>query len=364
MLKNKKTFQLALTIITGLLFITVLGSYIYRLRIALISSTDNYKTTILMLEKEISSLERENTSLRNEHLEYITNSLTENYTLEVAPLAVSLNHISPQHQTNTTRIIAVGHPYGSHDKSNTIPAGTLINAIEEINELDPDLFFTLGDLVQDPTEQSFEKLYQNFLNQLNAPVFNAPGNHDFGNGRTFYEDEFGQTFYFFTYDQSQIIVLDTEITNCFIVGKQKEMLELAILKALENNDIQYVFVFFHKVLFLDAENELRASVNGPCRVGNNYPVLRDEIFLPAAQEKNIYLIAGDVGAFDSNLSPFYAKYPDAKLYTLAVGIGDTENDALLQIDINAEKVEFSIISIGGKEFAPFESYTPEYWAAE
>ncbi len=370
MLKNKNIKKiLQVFLIVGIVVFAFFGSdYIYRLRTALVSSTESYKATIIEIEERVRSLEEKNTALKKEIITQgieLTNSVARNYTLEVLPSSVTLNNVIVEKEdTNAVRFIVVGHPYGAHsDDGLVIPARTLTDSISEINNLSPNLFFILGDLVQYPSKQSFQKLHQIFLDKIDAPIFNAPGNHDFAKGRTFYENEFGQTFYFFKYAQTQIIVLDTEIANCFILGKQKDMLEQAIDIALADEEITNIFVFFHKVLFLDRSINLREKPNGNCKYGNNYIDLQDEILLPVAQKKPIYLIAGDVGAFDGNLSPFYNKYPDTDLYTLAVGLGDSSNDMLLQIDIHVTEVDFKILPIGGNQFSPIETYTPEYWAA-
>ena len=60
--------------------------------------------------------------------------------------------------------------------------------------------------------------------------------------------------------------------------------------------------------------------------------------------------------------PYYQKYPDSNLSMIAVGIGDSENDAaaLLTVSENSEVlVEF--ISLTGKEMMPAEDYNLEYW---
>lgn len=371
MLKNSnihKTLQI-LAIVGILIFSFSSLVYIYRLRTALINSTESYKTTIVEIEERVLRLQEKNTGLKNEIINqgtYITNGASENYILEVSPSNLSLNNVVVQEEkTNKIRFIVAGHLYGGHSNDGgTIPANTLIDSITELNELSPNLFFSLGDLVQYPSEQNFQELHYNFLDKIEAPIFNAPGNHDFDSGRVFYEDEFGQTFYFFKYGQNQIIVLDTEVANCFILGRQKSMLEQAIDIALDDEEITNIFIFFHKVLFLDRGINLRAEANDSCKYGNNYIDLEDELFLPAAQIKPVYLIAGDVGAFGGNLTPFYNKYPDVDLYTLAVGLGDTPDDVLLQIDIHSKEVAFELIPIGGNQFSPLESYTPEYWATQ
>ena len=371
MLKNKNISKIVqIPLIVGIAVFAFLGlAYIYRLRTALGNTTESYKATIVDLEERVLRLQEKNAALKNEIINqgtYITNGASENYILEISPSNLSLNNVVVQEEeTDKIRFIAAGHLYGAHSNDGgTIPANTLIDSIAEINELSPNLFFALGDLAQYPSKQNFQELQHNFLDKIDAPIFNAPGNHDFDNGRVFYENEFGQTFYFFKYAQSQIIVLDTEIANCFIVGKQKKMLEQAVDLALADEEINHIFVFIHKVLFLNKSITSGAEPNAYCRYGNNYIDLQDEILLPAAQRKPVYLIAGDVGAFDGNLSPFYNKYPDANLYTLAIGLGDSPNDVLLQIDIHAAEVDFKLIPIGGNQPSPLESYTPEYWATQ
>lgn len=365
---NRKTLQIFIGM--GIVIFAFLDlAYIYRLRKALSSSTESYKATIVEIDEKVARLEAKNIELKNEILIQgmeLTNSVSANYELESEPLNISLNDVLiADEESGSTRIIVAGHLYGAHSEDALIiPAKTLSDSVPEINKLSPDLFIALGDLAQYPSNESFQKLHQNFLDKVNAPVLNTPGNHDFDNGRAFYEDEFGQTFYFIKYAQNQIVILDTEIANCFIVGSQREMLEKAIDSALRNDDIQNIFVFFHRVLFFDESLQLREKPNGVCKYGNNYTDLQDEIFIPAAQAKPVYLIAGDVGAFDGNLSPFYNNYPDIDLYTLAVGLGDSQSDVLLQIDIHLNEVDFELIPIGGNAFYPIESYTPEYWAAQ
>ena len=252
MIRNKNVRK-ALQIIFGvgvLVFAFLGGAYIYRLRTALIGSTETYKAVIVEFEERVQSLEKKNTQLRDEIFAQgveLTDIVSENYELEGEALDVSLNDIPVDNDLvqNNVRFIVAGHLYGAHSEDTPIvPAQTLIDFVPELNTLSPDLFIALGDLAQYPSEESYQALHQNFLDKVNAPVLSAPGNHDFDNGRVFYENEFGQTFYFLKYTQSQVIILDTEVANCFIIGNQKEMLEKAVDIALHEDDIQNIFVFF------------------------------------------------------------------------------------------------------------------------
>ena len=349
--------------------------YTQRLRNAMIMSTAEYKTTIVKLEKKITKFEKEQPELRQKIYELestlisqsasVTNDISANYLWVIDPSTVNLNQVSVKEKKHrdTARFIVAGHFYGSpYKKGVTTPANTLINALPKINTLAPDLIFSLGDLTYSASEKSYQELHQNFLDEINAPVFNAPGNHDVTYQRSLYESEFGQTFYYFTYAQNQIIVLDTENANCFIAGNQREMLDEAIESALKDKNIKNIFIFLHKALFLDDATDLRAEVNSHCPYGTNYSHLQNEIFLPVAEIKPIYIIAGDVGVRGNNLSPFYEKDANTNLYTLAIGLGDSPNDALLQVDISSTAVNFQLIPIGGNQLVPFESYTREYWA--
>lgn len=363
-------YKLAIIIVAvgGLIFAGLGFSYIQRLRNALITSTESYKVEIIRLEKENLHLQK-TTQVQEIDIiasrKYVTDGVSQDYLFEVEPSDLNLNDlvVVEKDTDDALRFIISGHLYGSASNEGSItPSGTLIEAVDEINMRNPDLFFTLGDLAYLPSEQSFAELHENFLSKVDAPIFNAPGNHDFYNGREFYEEAFGQSFYYFNYAQTQIIILDTEVGQCAILGRQKEMLTQAIASALDDDGISTIFIFFHKVLFLNGEPQLMAQANDTCSYGTNYRELETELFIPAAQKKPLYLIAGDVGAFDGNLSPFYYQYPDTDLYTLALGLGDSPNDLLLQIDIlPSSEIELQLISIGGNELSKIETYTPAYW---
>jgi hypothetical protein len=49
--------------------------------------------------------------------------------------------------------------------------------IEEIKNQNPDYFFQLGDIVRDNTDEEWDSVFYR-LNQINALIYHAPGNHD------------------------------------------------------------------------------------------------------------------------------------------------------------------------------------------
>ena len=334
--------------------------YIYRFRKTHIMSSDSYKEDIAQLKEREEYLLGEIEKLKKQIVsqsECITDSASLDYEFFLDPQDIGLNHMLADVDP---RIIVAGHLYGS-GKSNSIPSQTLIDALPQLERLNPDLFVGLGDLTYMFSDESFLQFQNSFLSKVDFPFINAPGNHDFSQGRELYEDYFGQTFFYTRYPPAQIIVLDTELANCYTSGRQKEMLEEALNLGIQDDEINYIFIFMHKLLFLDQNQSLRNRANGVCSFGSNYDEIRDEILLPAATEKDIYLLAGDVGAYGGNLSPFYDRDENHHIHAIAVGLGDSDEDILLQVDLTPDRPEFQLIPLGNKDFLPFETYTPEYW---
>jgi hypothetical protein len=165
-----------------------------------------------------------------------------------------------------------------------------------------------------------------------------------------------------------MVFLDTELNNCSIVGEQRDMVETALHKAAQDSSITQIFVFMHKVIFIEQFPELLDNINPRVKPNNgsitckrNYSSLLEEEFLPAARLKPVYLIAGDAGAYDGNFSPFYEKHPDAPLYTIATGIGDTPQDSAILVSIDRSDTRFEVMSLTGKTFNPLETYDLAYW---
>jgi len=267
------------------------------------------------------------------------------------------------------QFLVAGHIYGSHNEDASRPAATLLQNLTAIQQMDLNLIVLLGDSVNDSTPEDYQGLEEKFLNQLDVPVFNAIGNHDIrDNGRSSYEERYGPTYYEFRYGPVKMIVLDTELENCSIVEEQRNMLETALHEASQDSNIAQIFVFMHKVIFIEQFPELLESENPQVKPNNgsitcqkNYSSLLEKNFLPAARVKPVYLIAGDAGAYDGNFSPFYEKHPDAPLYTIATGIGDTPQDSVILVSIDRSDTRFEVMSLTGKTFNPLETYDIAYW---
>lgn len=285
---------------------------------------------------------------------------------------VSLNHKSfsgedPSH----FRFLVAGHIYGNPGKDDLLPASTLLHNLTLFDSADLSMVIFLGDTVREASAAHFDALDSNLLSRFSFPIFNAVGNHDIGD-RTTYEQRYGPSFYSFRYGPAQMIFLDTELADCAIVGKQRRMLDSAIAHALQDDSIHHIFVFMHKVLFLDGERLLnvghglaRANVfyrgdDAACS-GSNYSEILSSNFWPAAQEKPVYLMAGDVGAWGGNLSPFFHEYPESSLTAIATGIGDTRRDSVVLVTIDGSESQFEVVSLTGQVMRNIDEYGMEYW---
>ncbi|MGV8025664.1 MAG: metallophosphoesterase family protein [Anaerolineaceae bacterium] len=356
--KNKKYFTILVIII--ILIIAVSGFiYGWHLRQELLQIRSEYKTIYEEMREDIAVLEEELISQGS----FVTDKFTGQYEFIVDPNNVTLNsiHVDVPTDDSPITIITGGHIYGNpYNEGIPTVASTVTDYIDTLNTSNADFFVSLGDMTYLPSLESIQSLEQDFLNKLTIPVFNSVGNHDMKNGRTFYEENFGQTYYSFSYGSAQIIVLDTVLSHCYIEGHQQEMLESVFQNSLQDEDIDTILIFIHKLVFLEDE-DLVGRANGTCEYGTNFSELRDELLIPASRVKPIYIFAGDVGAFGGNLSPFYYQYPESNLYTIAVGVGDSENDAFLRIDIENGIVQLNLLALKNGEFKEVANYTPDYW---
>lgn len=271
----------------------------------------------------------------------------------VSPGELSLNgRVLPQPAPESYRFLVAGHIYGSHRDQASHPAATLLENKETLKTIAPSMMILLGDIVPQTSQNDFDILEKQFLSQMPFPIFNAVGNHDVEE-RSIYEQRYGQTFFTFRYGTSQYIFLDTEQGRCEISGIQKTFLETAIDQAAQDKEIAQIFIFMHKVLFFESNFFQRLNMSQKvlpndrwaCAFGGNYQQVAADIFWPAAENKPVYLFAGDVGAWGGNLTPRVEKYQEVDLTTVTTGIGDTPQDLILLVSVNPANVNLQFIPL-------------------
>lgn len=261
--------------------------------------------------------------------------------------------------------IAVGHLYGTTEGDDRLPDQALLSAVPMINDLQPSFFVSLGDMVMHNEPEDFTLLDQSLLQQFAFPVFNTVGNHDVMN-RDFYETAYGPTYSTFKYSSAHLIFLDTELKDCDLSAQQVDMLKGAVQHALGDAKTRHVFIFMHKTFFfknevLAAKRDRLGSPNGwRCYGQGGFGNLMRDILLPAAEQKPVYIFAGDVGAW-GNLTPYYEVHPAAPLTMIMTGLGDTTQDNLIYVRVNDTKVDLEAIFLKDLVSRSITEFTPAYW---
>jgi len=252
-------------------------------------------------------------------------------------------------------IIVAGHIYGSHKSTASHPAKSFISNLNYFANLNPRLMILLGDIVPHSTTADFQDLEERFLLNQDYPIFNAVGNHDVED-RQLYEDRYGPTYYYFPHHSTYFIILDTELDNCRIRGDQLQMLDAALTNAVSDPGISQIFIFTHKVIFFDRNLSQRLTNDQShlpndrysCLFSNNYARLLTDFFLPAAETKPVYLLAGDVGAWGGNLTPYQARYQGSDFHLLTTGLGDTAQDSVILINIKGDHININYLKLNNE----------------
>jgi len=263
--------------------------------------------------------------------------------------------------------LVMGHIYGSYgsaphvwDRSYLSPALPLLHTLKNFDQSDVNFVISLGDIVNDWSEEDLYVLDKVFLDKFDIPVFNAVGNHDVIQGQEVYQRRFGPTSQFYLYGNSLFIILDSQHLNfeVFLAG---------INKAKKNPAIRNIFIAMHQPLFLAKDPKflpVLSNTNARTIFKNDnqfmvqfYPKLES-----LSREKQIFLMAGDIGV-DAEWSYSIFYHREGNIHFLANGLGDTANDAILHVISNSEGVKIIPISLLGKKMHAIDHYGIKFWKA-
>ena len=259
--------------------------------------------------------------------------------------------------------LVVGHVYGSSG----YPAPSFLANVNRFNAVDAQFFVLLGDIISSSTELKINRFKYSVGDNLDMPIFNAPGNHDVED-RDLYTRHFGRTFFSFIYSTELYIFLDSELNNAQIEGEQLKFILNSLDKAGHSDGIKNVFIFSHRLLWaIDNEpiDTIIPWVNGPSAHPETATSFKEYILpklFTLSDNKHIYLMSGDIGAKHS-LPLFYQKDPKRNITYVACGLGEPERDATIKVDITREgEVTFIPISLTDKELEDISHYGIDYWA--
>ena len=268
--------------------------------------------------------------------------------------------------TKDYSFVLLGHIYGSQQAKNSVyPSSSLLANIDLIDDFSNSFVVSLGDMVINPSKDNFSNLKMSLLDKISIPFFNAVGNHDINDTcRNSYEENFGKTFFYFKIHSEIFIFLDTELNQDSTKNDQYKFIN-KVFKTLDNDhSIKNVFVFTHKLLFAEVVDEfiiLKKNVNN--RRGYSSQVeLANLIFsslISISKKKNTFWCAGDVGT-NRNLPLFYEEDDKTGIKFIATGLGDTNSDAFVKVEVKSGLVNSFPISLTNKKIA-FNGYGIKDW---
>ncbi len=145
---------------------------------------------------------------------------------------------------------------------------TFTQAVEIINEMEPDFVLICGDLVHHATDSSFNDFIE-IRNGFSMPSYCAAGNHDIGNNPTEsslekYRNVIGDDYYNFQHKGYSFTVCNTELwkVDC---GEESEKHNQWFMETVKNTtgEDQPGFVMGHYPLYLDEPEEEDKYFNIP-----------------------------------------------------------------------------------------------------
>lgn len=252
----------------------------------------------------------------------------------------------PEPEIPEYSFFVAGHSYGHPGTNNVGLHPPFVSKFEMIkNDSLMDFGFLTGDIVSFSTPVDWNEVDAQILD-LEMPVYFAAGNHDITN-REAYENRYGSTYYSFVHQNDLFITLDPNYDQWNITNDQLIFLDsvLTVHAASVNN----IFVFFHQVLWWSPENEYASvivnSIDDKADTINFWTEVEPRF---NALENNVFMFAGDVGAYANGDEFMYHSYDNLTL--VASGMGGGVRDNFVIADVYADKsVSFRLISLNTSE---------------
>ena len=209
--------------------------------------------------------------------------------------------------------------------------------------------FLLGDVVQEPSNEAW-RLVKKDLGSLNPGIKNivVPGNHDVGIGasnskRDIFLQQFGKTFFSFKHEKDLFIILDANINQWNISGKQLQFLKQSLPN--KKDVINNIFIFSHQLIWQDTRKPEFKKIKPNSFVGRSKKLnFWDEVFpLLSDLVNDIYFFSGDIGAFPNGSELFYTQYSNVKF--IATGMGGGIRDNFLIVSVIKGTVEIFFVPL-------------------
>lgn len=239
-------------------------------------------------------------------------------------LSCHKDEIEPINHTVEYSFFVAGHTYGS--PSNYI-GGLHPPFVANFPLLNEDslieMGFLTGDIVKYSTPHYWD-LVDSDLELLKMPVYFAQGNHD-ATDLPLYNSRYGETYYSFIQNNDLFMVLDGNIDGWRITGDQLTFFKSAIEN--NKNTVNNVFILTHHLIYSD---KYKHTPNSPEGKANELNFMSDLKPILENVNQQVFLIAGDVGAFNYSNSIFYQR--DKNIHYIASGMGNGIQENILIFD--------------------------------
>jgi hypothetical protein len=250
-------------------------------------------------------------------------------------------------QTDTAySFLVAGHAYGAHEGENLGLHPLLLSSLDEGFDSLASFIVLTGDIVNQSTAESWAQVEAE-LAAYPFESFYVMGNHDANSaGYDAFEAKHAATYYSFYVQSELYIVLNSTIEQRSISEDQLDFLAEEI--EVTGAGLKNVFIFFHEVLWNSHEKYIDVRSNSRSRYDQivNYSNYWEDVhpILLSHEDKNFYVIAGDVGGNPDAISIFYDRWDNVTL--IASGMGEVPDENYLTVCIhNSDSIEFSLVPL-------------------
>lgn len=289
-----------------------------------------------------------------------TERLPPEYYYKISDIRSPFNGIKLGFKDSTGQysFVVSGHFHGSSSNQSGFPAASLLANIDVLNKMKLTFIASTGDLFMDPVKD-FENYKSAFFQKLNAPLFNAVGNHDLSEKVGSYSPQKDQpNFHHFYINTELFIFLDTEFKDGSLDEKQFSHLK-SYLESSEYGE-KNIFIFSHRPIWSEEDEEMKDFFldNTRSKFGNNFKSDVEPLLIEAAKTKNIFWCSGSLG--NAPASFFYHQDENGITY-IQSAIRDLPRDAMLKVNVDNGVVTFETFSLNNNKVEPLEFYNIDYW---
>jgi len=239
------------------------------------------------------------------------------------------------------KILFIGHAYGSHSEIDRKLDSDVIKILENENY---DEFVFGGDFIYNCNDEiEFDNLIKN-INGKNIKL--TIGNHDdCEKVKTYIKNKYLSINQKQIVNNTLILYLNTSINNQTDFNK---LIDYTINSIQEEKN---VIIFCHQVIFSKNDFYLRTNSRDLYNYGNKFYEIITQKYLGSS--KNIFIVTGDIGAFDYTPYSFYDKYGNFHLLATGIGNSSHKNGISIEIDekgfINTNFLDIKNLKVETKE---------------